>query len=57
MYTLLMFNNQGACEETSHATKAEIRRQIRTWNAKGMGARVIDNETGETIHQGTALSF
>lgn len=56
-YTLIMLNSQGASEETrNHATKADVRRQIRTWQAKGMTARVFTSD-GEDIYDGSALSF
>ena len=56
-YTLIMINNQGASEETcNHTTKAAVRREIRTWAAKGMTARVYTSD-GERIYDGSALSF
>ena len=56
-YTLIMINNQGASDETrNHATKAAVRREIRTWNAKGMTARVYTSD-GDCIYDGSALSF
>lgn len=56
-YTLIMINAQGASEETrNHASKAEVRRQIRTWDAKDMTARVYTND-GACIWDGSALSF
>ena len=56
-YTLIMLNKQGAAEKTrEHASKADVRRQIRTWEAKGMTARVYTSD-GECIYDGSALSF
>ena len=56
-YTLIMINEQGASEETrNHATKAAVRREIRTWHARGMTARVYTSD-GECIYNGSALSF
>jgi hypothetical protein len=56
-YTLIMLNEQGASEETrNHSTKAEVRRQIRTWNAKDMTSRVYTNQ-GVRVYEGPALSF
>lgn len=54
MYTLIMLNDQGASEETNHASKAAIRRHIRTWSGK-MTARVYRD--AECIYDGPALSF
>ena len=56
-YMLIMINKQGASEETrNHATKSDVRREIRAWDAKGMTARVYTSD-GECIHDGSALSF
>jgi hypothetical protein len=56
-YTLIMINKQGASEETcNHASKADVRRQIRTWDAKGMTARVCTSD-GDFVYEGSALSF
>jgi hypothetical protein len=56
-YTLIMINEQGASEETrNHSTKADVRREIRTWDAKAMTARVYTSD-GECIYDGPALSF
>ncbi len=54
-YTLIMLNAQGASEETGHDTKAAVRRQIRTWEARKMTARVIVD--GFTVYDGPALKF
>lgn len=54
-YTLIISNDSGATEQTSHSTKAAVRRQIRTWHAADMAAVVsID---GTEIYSGSALSF
>jgi hypothetical protein len=56
-YTLIMITKSGASEETSnHSSKAAVRREIRTWDAKGMVARVYTCD-GECIYNGSALSF
>ncbi len=56
-YTLIVINKQGASEETrNHTSKSSVRREIRTWNAKGMTARVYTSY-GECIYDGSALSF
>lgn len=56
-YTLIMINKQGASEQTrEHASKTDVRRQIRTWDAKDMTARVYTSD-GECIYDGSALSF
>lgn len=56
-YTLILINKQGASAETiNHTTKADVRREIRTWDAKGMTARVYTSD-GECIYDGSALSF
>jgi hypothetical protein len=56
-YTLIMINEQGASEETRYLiSKADVRRQIRTWDAKGMTARVYTSD-GECVYDGSALSF
>ena len=56
-YTLIMLNKQGASDETrEHSSKADVRRQIRTWDAKDMEARVYTSD-GECIYVGSALSF
>lgn len=58
MYTLIMSNDQGASEETrGHKTKTKVRSQIRTWQAKGMRAVVIDTRTYTVIYEGSALGF
>lgn len=54
-YTLIMLNQQGASEQTEHATKAAVRKQIRTWDARHMTARVLRD--GRAIYQGRALRF
>ena len=54
-YTLIMLNSQGASEETKHTTKTMVRRQIRTWDAKDMTARVY--AAAELIYEGSALGF
>lgn len=56
-YTLIILNNQGASEETrEHDSKADVRRQIRTWDSATMTARVYTSD-GDCIHAGSALSF
>jgi hypothetical protein len=56
-YTLTISNSSGANEETRGlVTKADVRRQIRTWDAKGMLATVRTSE-GEEVYSGSALSF
>jgi hypothetical protein len=56
-YTLIMFNKQGASEETNDLpSKSAVRRVIRTWDAKGMTARVYITG-GACIYDGSALSF
>lgn len=56
-YTLIMINKSGASKETrNHPTKAAVRREIRTWNASGMTARVY-NTDGDCLYDGSALSF
>ena len=56
-YTLIMINKQGAAAETrNHTTKADVRRGIHAWDAKGMTARVYTSD-GECIYDGPALSF
>lgn len=56
-YELILLNDQGASVKTgTHPTKAAVRREIRTWDAKPMKARVY-NSDGECIYDGTALSF
>ncbi len=54
-YTLVMIGDGGATEQTSHSTKAGVRAQIRTWDARGMSASVSDE--GKEIYSGSALSF
>ena len=54
--TLIMINKQGASQETDHNNQSAIRRQIRTWQARGMTARVFD-DNGECIYDGPALSY
>lgn len=54
-YTLIIFNDQGASRETKHATKSDVRRQIRTWSGK-MTARVYAGE-GALIYEGPSKSF
>ena len=56
-YTLVMLNSQGASESTYYLpSKAAVREQIRTWDAKGMTARVWTSD-GQSIWDGPALSF
>lgn len=56
-YTLIMINKQGASEDMgNHTSKADVRRAIRIWDAKGMTARVYMSD-GECIYDGPALSF
>lgn len=57
MYTLIMRNSQGASDKTQHETKAAIRRQIRTWDAKGMTCTVYNDKDGSVVYDGSALSF
>ena len=55
-YTLTMRNEQGATEVTKHNTKAAVRAQIRTWDARNMTATVRDEKTKET-YEGSALGY
>ena len=56
-YTLVMRNESGASEQTTHGTKRGIRDQIRTWEAGQMTCSVLDSESGSEIYSGRALGF
>ena len=55
MYELIISNDQGATETTNHRSKASVRRQIRTWQARDMTAKVYVGSTA--VYSGRALSF
>jgi hypothetical protein len=56
-YTLIVINKQGASDQTSNLpTKAAVRREIRTWDAKDLTARVYTSD-GACVYDGSALSF
>jgi len=57
MYTLFLFNAEGAVDISHHANKCSIRDEIRRWDAKTLKAEVIDRTSGLTIYNGKALSF
>lgn len=46
-YILIVFNKQGASDETEHSTLAGVRRQIKSWGPGLTFARIIDRKTGK----------
>lgn len=54
-YRLTMVNDSGACETTSHVSRAAVRRQIRIWQAERMTCSVYCD--GVLVYSGSALSF
>lgn len=56
-YTLVVINEQGASQESDHATKADVRAAIRNWSdPQNLKARVWD-DGGTKIYDGSALGF
>jgi hypothetical protein len=56
-YTLVVINQQGASEESEHASRAAVRGQIRRWSdPENLTARVWD-DGGTQVYDGPALGF
>lgn len=59
MYTLRVYNDQGASDETRNLeTSQDVRDQIDTWaDPENMTAKVIDSETGSEVYSGPASAY